>query len=154
MPTFAGQPVDPTSVLLRFTYRGDANLDGRVNIADLSILASNWQRSGAYWYEGDFDYNSLVNIADLSILAANWQAGVDSAFAEPAESAATEDEVLTSNGNGRSGGRGHKTSRLQRWIDALPESPGSSGKTLRGLFSDNPLSSEEQEEESLLLSRA
>jgi hypothetical protein len=55
---------------------GDANLDGMVNIADLGILAANWQQSGRNWEHGDFNGNRAVEIADLGILAANWQAGV------------------------------------------------------------------------------
>jgi hypothetical protein len=51
---------------------GDANLDGRVNIADLGILGANWQQS-ADWYGGDFNGDGVVNIADLGILAGNWQ---------------------------------------------------------------------------------
>jgi hypothetical protein len=56
---------------------GDANRDGVVNIADLGILAANWQSSGALWEHADFNYDRQVNIADLGILAANWQAGAE-----------------------------------------------------------------------------
>jgi hypothetical protein len=56
---------------------GDANLDGRVDIADLGILAANWQQT-ADWFGGDFTSDGVVDIADLGILAANWQAGVES----------------------------------------------------------------------------
>jgi hypothetical protein len=52
---------------------GDANLDSAVNIADLGILAANWQQP-ANWLGGDFNADGIVNIADLGILAANWQA--------------------------------------------------------------------------------
>jgi choice-of-anchor B domain-containing protein len=54
---------------------GDANLDGKVNIADLGILAANWQQQGQ-WGHGDFTGNGTVDIADLGILAASWQVGV------------------------------------------------------------------------------
>jgi T5SS/PEP-CTERM-associated repeat protein len=55
---------------------GDANLDGVVSIADLGILAANWQKA-ADWLGGDFNGDGIVNIADVGILAGNWQAGVD-----------------------------------------------------------------------------
>jgi hypothetical protein len=55
---------------------GDANLDGMVDIADLGILAANWQQVGI-WGTADFNADSVVNIADLGILAANWQAGMN-----------------------------------------------------------------------------
>jgi len=52
---------------------GDANLDGSVTLADLSILAFNWGLApGAQWTDADFDGTGSVALADLSILAFNW----------------------------------------------------------------------------------
>jgi len=51
---------------------GDVNLDGAVNVADLGILASNWQGSGG-WSRGDFNYDGTINVADLGMLSTNWQ---------------------------------------------------------------------------------
>jgi hypothetical protein len=51
------------------------NLDGKVDVTDLGILAANWQQP-ANWLGGDFDGNAFADITDLGILAANWQAGV------------------------------------------------------------------------------
>jgi MYXO-CTERM domain-containing protein len=68
-----------------FTYGGDANLDEEVDIADLGIVAANWQQSDRFWYQGDFNFDGNVTIADLGILAANWQKGSNSpamSFAE------------------------------------------------------------------------
>ncbi|HWP39848.1 MAG TPA: autotransporter-associated beta strand repeat-containing protein, partial [Tepidisphaeraceae bacterium] len=70
--------IDNTSarqLSIAYTYYGDANLDGRVDIRDLAALAGAWQSSGN-WAAGDFDYNGFIDIADLSALASNWQAGV------------------------------------------------------------------------------
>ena len=75
--TFGGQTVDATSVLVKYTYGGDANLDGQVDISDLGALATGWQTINT-WTSGDFDYNGLVDISDLGILATNWQLGVGS----------------------------------------------------------------------------
>ncbi len=41
--TFDGIPVDATTILVKYTYLGDANLDGQVDISDLGKLATNWQ---------------------------------------------------------------------------------------------------------------
>jgi hypothetical protein len=60
---------------------GDANRDGEVTIADLGILAGNWQQIDRSWMQGDFNGDGVVNIADLGILAANWQAGVEGRIA-------------------------------------------------------------------------
>jgi hypothetical protein len=73
--TFAGQTVDADSIALKYTYAGDANLDGLVDVADLGALATAWQTSGL-WASGDFDYNGTIDVNDLGILATNWQAGV------------------------------------------------------------------------------
>jgi hypothetical protein len=73
--TFAGQPVDGSAVLVRWTFEGDANLDGKVDVADLGRLASSWQATGA-WSVGDFNYDGTVNVGDLGMLASQWQAGV------------------------------------------------------------------------------
>jgi autotransporter-associated beta strand protein len=85
--TFAGQSVDPSSILIKFTYGGDADLDGDVDVADLGKLATSWQ-AAAVWSRGDFDFDGIVNVNDLGILASNWQAGVGSplgpSFAEAA----------------------------------------------------------------------
>jgi len=75
---FRGQAVDNTAVLLAVTYGGDANLDGKVDVVDLGILATNWQGTGKNWSTGDFNYSpdGKVDVVDLGILATNWQKGV------------------------------------------------------------------------------
>ncbi len=62
-------------VIVAYTYFGDANLDGQVDISDLGALATSWQTS-AVWSQGDFDYSGFVDISDLGMLATNWQLGV------------------------------------------------------------------------------
>ncbi|QDU72630.1 BNR-4 repeat-containing protein [Mucisphaera calidilacus] len=53
------------------TTFGDANLDRRVDLLDLSQLAASFGQTGG-WADGDFDLNGIVNLNDLSILAANF----------------------------------------------------------------------------------
>jgi ELWxxDGT repeat protein len=80
--TFAGQAIDDTAVLVRFTVSGDTNLDGKVDVADLGRLASNWQQSPRTFSQGDFDYSGSVDVNDLGILASNWQQSITAAPAE------------------------------------------------------------------------
>jgi hypothetical protein len=61
---------------VKYTYAGDANLDGKVDIGDLGLLAGAWQQSSKVWVDGDFTYNGTVDIGDLGLLAGNWQKGV------------------------------------------------------------------------------
>ena len=61
----------PGSVTVAVALPGDANLDGSVNIADFSILASNFNRPGD-WLQGNFNGDPLVGIGDFALLAANF----------------------------------------------------------------------------------
>jgi hypothetical protein len=69
--SFMGQPADSTSILLRYTFDGDANLDGTVNALDFNALASNYG-SGQYWFQGDFNDDGVVGSGDFALLAANY----------------------------------------------------------------------------------
>jgi len=73
--SFSGETVDGTAVLVRWTYKGDANVDGVVDVSDLGRLATNWQ-TAADWSGGDFNYDHFVDVSDLGALATNWQLGV------------------------------------------------------------------------------
>jgi hypothetical protein len=74
--TFAGQAVDGTAVLVRYTVAGDATLDGVVNFGDLLALAKHYNAANAQWGDGDFDYDGVVNFADLLALAKNYNQAV------------------------------------------------------------------------------
>lgn len=63
--------VATTSINLTIT-NGDLNNDGKINISDLSILASNWNKTGQTYAQGDINGDGKVNIQDLAIMAANW----------------------------------------------------------------------------------
>jgi hypothetical protein len=52
-----------------FDYlRGDANLSGRTDVADLTLLLNNYNASGKAWADGDFTGDGIVNVADLTVL--------------------------------------------------------------------------------------
>jgi hypothetical protein len=69
---FSGEVIDTTAVLVRYTINGDANLDAAADLADLMIVAGNWNSSGKDFSHGDFNYDGTVNQLDLGILAENW----------------------------------------------------------------------------------
>jgi hypothetical protein len=90
--TFLGQTVDATSVLIRFTSYGDANLDGSVDTIDFNLLAAHFSHAGE-WRDGDFNYDTSVDSIDFNLLAANFgqTLSTDADFAtvpEPAVGAA------------------------------------------------------------------
>ncbi len=72
---------------VRFTFRGDTDVDGQVDVSDLGNLASYYGvTSDAIWAQGDFNNDGSVNISDLGALASSYGtslAGISS-VAEPA----------------------------------------------------------------------
>ena len=50
---------------------GDANMDGRVDDADLSLPLAHWGRAGD-WAHGEFSGDAVIGDDDLSLLLANW----------------------------------------------------------------------------------
>jgi autotransporter-associated beta strand protein len=69
-----GNPAGLSSgqIEIRYTLLGDANLDGKVNGADFTIMAANFNQGGKVWDQGDFNYDGEVNGADFTLLAANF----------------------------------------------------------------------------------
>lgn len=53
--------------------QGDANLDGRVDAADLNTVKINWRTMTNGFCNGDFNADGRVNAADLNVLASNWR---------------------------------------------------------------------------------
>ena len=64
----------PTNTIeIAYTLLGDANLDGKVNGEDFTLMASNFNDSvTAGWDEGDFNYSNSVNGEDFVLLADNF----------------------------------------------------------------------------------
>lgn len=82
LSSIAGQPVDGTTVIVRFTLLGDANLDRSVNIGDFSRLGANFNQPGG-WAAGDFNYDGTVGIADFSLLASAFNQTLPASLARP-----------------------------------------------------------------------
>ncbi len=61
---------NPTDILARLTYYGDANLDGQVTSADYALIDSGFLSNGssAGWYNGDFNYDSVINGSDYTLI--------------------------------------------------------------------------------------
>jgi len=54
---------------------GDADLDGKVNMDDVAIVASNWLQGDKTWTDGDFNQDDKVTLADVAVMAGNWLFG-------------------------------------------------------------------------------
>ena len=82
--TFFGQPISSTTLLVRYTLLGDANLDGKVNAQDFDALAANYgDHSSPGWVQADFNYDGVVNTLDFNALAANYNQSLPSPAAAP-----------------------------------------------------------------------
>jgi hypothetical protein len=80
---------------VKYTFYGDANLDGNVTLQDFNRLAANFGQSPRRWSQGDFDFNNTVNLQDFNELAGNFgQTGLGPAGA--AGSSSDLDETLPS----------------------------------------------------------
>ncbi|MBC8109366.1 MAG: PEP-CTERM sorting domain-containing protein, partial [Anaerolineae bacterium] len=66
--TFGGQTVDATSVLVKFTYYGDTDLNGIVDFDDYSHTDQGFNNNWQGWFNGDFDYNGIVDFDDYSLI--------------------------------------------------------------------------------------
>jgi len=68
---------------MKYTYLGDTNLDGAVDLSDLYNVATHYNpthagAANAVWQTGDSNYDGYVDLTDLSIISTNWQKGVGS----------------------------------------------------------------------------
>ena len=84
----AGYPLYGYTVLTvsmpESTLPGDANCDGKVDDADVAVLAKYWQTdSVAFWGMGDFNGDNAVDDLDATLLAANFQSGSSVNVPEP-----------------------------------------------------------------------
>ncbi len=69
---WSGQTVDGTSVLVRYTYGGDANLDGVINADDYANIDFFSAIAGARGYSnGDFNYDGSINADDYALIDFN-----------------------------------------------------------------------------------
>ena len=68
---------------LRYTWLGDANLDGVVNSADLAMISS----AGTTWSGGVFNYDGIVNADDYALFmlgsAESGNANISTTLPEP-----------------------------------------------------------------------
>jgi hypothetical protein len=54
-----------------YTYGGDSNLDGKINILDYVRIDAGLSSGLAGWSNGDFNYDGKINIQDYAIIDGN-----------------------------------------------------------------------------------
>jgi hypothetical protein len=75
--TFDGAPVATSDVLIKHTYNGDTDFNGRVNFDDYVRVDNGFNNHLSGWMNGDFDFNGSVNFDDYVLIdfAFNNQSG-------------------------------------------------------------------------------
>jgi hypothetical protein len=74
---------------VRYTLKGDTNLNGNVDVGDLGALATSYGvTTAAAWQQGDSNYDGMIDVADLGALATNYGTSL------AAGSSATADTLL------------------------------------------------------------
>jgi endonuclease/exonuclease/phosphatase family metal-dependent hydrolase len=68
--TFDGASPANTDVLIKYTYYGDANLDGQVDGSDYTLIDNGFNHHGTLtgWYNGDFNYDGLIDGSDYTLI--------------------------------------------------------------------------------------
>jgi hypothetical protein len=65
---FDGLNTSSTDVLVKYTYYGDANLDGVVNGADYQQIDNGFGEHLTGWQNGDFNYDGVIDGSDFSLI--------------------------------------------------------------------------------------
>lgn len=87
--SFCGQSVDATAVLIKYTRSADANLDGKVDSLDVTLVGADYGASGTgQWYLGDFDYDGMCDTDDVTVIGTTYNpvAPILAPFTAPANS--------------------------------------------------------------------
>jgi hypothetical protein len=72
---FGDEVVDGTSILIKYTYAGDGNMDGVIDGGDYGVIDNNVQIAGAFGYwNGDFNYDGVIDGGDYGVIDNNIQA--------------------------------------------------------------------------------
>jgi hypothetical protein len=65
---FDGVTPGAGDILLKYTYYGDANLDGKVDGTDYSRIDNGYLAHLTGWYNGDFNYDSVIDGSDYTLI--------------------------------------------------------------------------------------
>ena len=69
-----GHTVDASTVIVKYTYAGDANLDGLVDAADYGMIDNYYQFPGTSGYaNGDFNFDGVIDAGDYGYIDNSFQ---------------------------------------------------------------------------------
>jgi mucin-19 len=65
---FDGVSVAIGDVVVKYTYRGDTNLDGKVDVTDFNAVLNGFTNNLTGWHNGDSNYDGVVNAVDFAMM--------------------------------------------------------------------------------------
>lgn len=66
--SIAGQSVDASDLIVRYTYAGDLNLDGQVDIDDYFLIDTGYVRQRSGYQNGDINYDGSIDSDDYFLI--------------------------------------------------------------------------------------
>ncbi|MGN6367709.1 MAG: beta strand repeat-containing protein [Phycisphaerae bacterium] len=72
LTSFGGVPVTANSLLVAPELLGDANIDGKVDLTDLSTVLNHFGTTTVAWTDGNFDHAATIDLTDLSDVLNNF----------------------------------------------------------------------------------
>ncbi len=65
---FAGKATALTDVLVKYTWNGDANIDGKIDADDYFLIDSGYITQAKGYYNGDFNYDGIIDADDYFLI--------------------------------------------------------------------------------------
>jgi hypothetical protein len=69
---FGGQTVSPTDTLVKYTYAGDADLDGTIDGDDYLRIDAGFSALSSGYFNGDFNYSGNIDVDDYFLIDSNY----------------------------------------------------------------------------------
>ena len=66
--TIDGLAPSDGDTLVKYTYYGDANLDGKVDGSDYSLIDNGYLNQLTGWFNGDFNYDGVIDGSDYTLI--------------------------------------------------------------------------------------
>jgi len=63
-----GQAVQSNAVIARYTWNGDANLDGVIGLPDYQKVDQGYVNAYTGWQNGDFNYDGVIGLPDYQLI--------------------------------------------------------------------------------------
>ncbi len=110
---FDGTSPVSTDVLVKYTYYGDANLDGAVDGSDYTLIDNGFHNHVTGWGNGDFNYDGTIDGSDYTL--------IDNAYNTQGLSLGTNPAMLIANPTEQIDVGSVNTSDFSQFSQAVPE---------------------------------